>query len=115
HDAELAGKLAAVRAHGRELDAAPNDARAAGFDIAPETGLVARAVARRHDGLADGPADHRLARVAEDALGGLVEGEDAPAVVGGDDRVERGLENSALVRIILGSGGRLSGAIAGRH
>src|SRR5690606_8215699 len=44
--AELAGELAAVRAHGRQLDAAPDDSRLAGFEIAAEARLVTRAVAR---------------------------------------------------------------------
>ena len=60
---------------------------------------MAAAQARRDDHVGEQAAEHGLAAVAEDALGGRVELDDAAVVVHPDDAVERGLDGRPQARL----------------
>ena len=87
--------MAAVGAQGLDLHQAVEHRMLAGLEIALEAGLVRGAIDRRHDQLGQRLADRVGARVAEDAGGGVVELDDAAALVDGDDGIERGVEDGA--------------------
>ena len=98
-DGDVDGELAAVGAHGGQLDALAEDRALAGFDEMPEGLAVRLAQAGRDHQLDHALADHRGAAVAEGPLRRPVELQNAPLAVDRDDAVERRIEDRALQRL----------------
>ena len=96
---ELDRKLAAVLAHGGDLDAPAEHAAFTRGALARQAGPVLLAQGRRHDQLCQLAAQRLGARVSEHALGRRVELGDPPLVIDGDDRVERHAEDVRLARL----------------
>jgi hypothetical protein len=87
-DGELDRKQRAVGALGLELDALLEDAVVAAFQQAPQATAMRLAVGGRDDQLGHVGADHVVARVAEEPLGGGVELDDDTVRVDRDDPVQ---------------------------
>ena len=92
-DRQLDRELGPVGAHPGDLDAPVEHHRLPGLEVARQARAVALAQRRRHDQLGHLAADRLVGAVAEGALGGRVELDDAAAVVHARSRVERGLEH----------------------
>jgi hypothetical protein len=109
-DGELHGKGAAVLAPAEHLAAAADDLRLAGAQVAADVAVVLVAVGLRHQHAHVLP-DHLAGRVAEDALGGAVEGRHRAALVDGDDRVDDVIHHRAhafcSLEILLAAAGLL--------
>ena len=95
-DRELDREARAVGAHAVDLDPPVQHPRRAAGEVPREPSAVAVAQVRRHDQLRHLAADRLLARVAERALGGGVELDDAAAMVHRHDAVQRGLQRRAV-------------------
>ena len=93
HDDELDREDRAVRPHGVDLDALVEHVRGPGVELARQAALGRQlARVRRNDELGHRLPDRVRPGIAEGPLGGGVELDDPPAVVGGDVAVERRLQ-----------------------
>ena len=99
-DRELDRELAAVGAHRGRLDEAADERAFAGVRRSarrPSVWPLRSALGNDHVG--EQAAEHRRRGVAEAALGGGVELDDAAFAVHADDAVERGLDGRAQARL----------------
>ena len=98
-DRELDRELAAVGAHRGRLDESPHERPFAGMGEPAQAFVVAGTQVLGNDHVGEEAAEHRRSRVAEAALGGGVELDDAPFAVHADDAVERRLDGRAQARL----------------
>jgi hypothetical protein len=97
-DRQLDRELTPVGAHRGQLGSLAEQARRGPGDDALEALPVSLAQPRRHDQLAQRPAEHHVPGVAEDPLGGRVELGDPALAVHADDGVERAGDHRPLRR-----------------
>ena len=100
-DREFDRQLAAVLAHGSQLEAAVEHERLARGEVAGQPATVPPTKVGRHDQLRQLLPDRLRGAVAEGALGRGVELHDLALAVHRHDAVERGVHHRGLARVAL--------------
>src|SRR5262249_18014551 len=98
-DRQLDRELAPISAHRRQFDSPVEVCGLPGLEVAHQAFTMPRPKRRRHYQLCHVVTRDLIARVAEDALGGGIELNDAALLVHRDDGVERGAEDRSGQRL----------------